>query len=49
MKNDVWNIVPKPENKSVVSLKWIYKIKHDVDGSIEKYKEIFMARAISQK
>ena len=27
MKNDVWDIVPKPENKSVVSLKWIYKIK----------------------
>ena len=28
MKNDVWDIVPKLENKSVVSSKWIYKIKH---------------------
>ena len=36
MKNDVWDIVPKPENKSVVYSKWIYKIKHVVDGSIEK-------------
>ena len=35
MKNDVWDIVPKPENKIVVSLKWIYKIKHVADGSIE--------------
>ena len=36
MKNDVWDIVPKPENKNVVSLKWIYKIKHAANGSIEK-------------
>ena len=28
MKNDIWDIVPKPEGKSVVSSKWIYKIKH---------------------
>ena len=47
MKNDVWDIVPKPKNKSVVSSKWIYKIKHVVDGSIEKYKAIFVARGFS--
>jgi hypothetical protein len=28
MKNDVWDIVPRPEGKSVVTSKWIYKIKH---------------------
>ena len=49
MKNDVWDIVPKPENKSVVSSKWIYKTKHVTDGSIEKYKERFVARGFSQK
>ena len=27
MKNDVWNIVSKPEEKSIVSSKWIYKNK----------------------
>jgi hypothetical protein len=37
MKNDVWEIVLRPEGKSVVNSKWIYKIKHAVDGSIEKY------------
>ena len=49
MKNDVWDIVPKAKNKSMVSLKWIYKIKHVADGSIEKYKEIFVARGFSHK
>ena len=36
MKNDMWDIVPKLEGKSVVSSKWIFKIKHAADGSIEK-------------
>ena len=39
MKNAVWEIVPKPKNKDVVSSRWLFKIKHVVDGSIEKYKE----------
>ena len=37
MKNDVWDVFPRPEGKSVVTSKWIYKIKHAADGSIEKY------------
>ena len=49
MKNDVWDIVTKPKNTSVVSSKWIYKIKHAVDGSIEKYKARFLARGFYQK
>ena len=49
MKNDVWDIVPKPEDKSVVSSKWIYKIKHAADGSIEKYKARFVARGFRKR
>ena len=47
MKNDVWDIVPRPEKKCIVTLKWIYKIKHAADGSINKYKVIFIARGFS--
>ena len=49
MKNDVWDVVPRPKGKSVVTSKWIYNIKPATDGSIEKYKEKFMARGFSQK
>ena len=49
IKNDVWEIVPRPKRKDVVSFKWLYKIKHAVDGSIEKYKERFVAHGFSQK
>ena len=49
MKNDVWDVVPRPEGKSIVTSKWIYNIKHVADGSIEKYKERFVACGLSQK
>ena len=39
MKNDVWDVVPRLEGNSVVTSKWIYKIKHAADGSIEKIKK----------
>ena len=47
LKNDVWDIVPRPKGKSFVSSKWLFKIKHAVDGSIEKHKACFVARGFS--
>jgi hypothetical protein len=49
IKNDVWEIVPRPKSKDVVSSKWIFKIKHAANRSIEKYKARFVARGFSQK
>jgi hypothetical protein len=49
LKNDVWIVVPRPHGKSVVTSKWLYKIKHAADGSIEKYKARFVAHGFSQK
>ena len=43
MKNDVWDIVPKLEGKSVVYSIWIYNINHAANESIEKYKARFVA------
>ena len=40
---------PKTKREVVVTSKWIYKIKHAVDDSIEKYKARFVARGFSQK
>jgi hypothetical protein len=48
MKNDVWDIVPRPGRKFAMTSKWIYKLKHTADGSIEKHKAIFVARGFSQ-
>ena len=47
MKNDVWDIIPRPKRKSVVTSKWIYKIKHVADGSVETYKSRFVSHGFS--
>ena len=49
LTNDVWDVVPRPQGKSVVTSKWIYKVKFSADGSIEKCKARFVARGFSQK
>jgi hypothetical protein len=47
IKNNVWDIVPRPKDKSLVSSKWIYKIKHAANWSVEKFKARFVARGFT--
>ena len=49
MKNQIWEVVPRPQGKKVVGSRWIYKVKHAANRSVEKYKACFMAKAFSQK
>eukprot|EP00253_Pinus_taeda_P030129 PITA_30129 len=49
MKNDVWDVVSRPQDKTIVTSKWLYKIKHGADGSAKKYKDHFVARGFFQK
>eukprot|EP00253_Pinus_taeda_P014718 PITA_14718 len=48
VRNNVWDVVPRPKNKSVVSSRWLYKVKQAIDGSVEKHKARFVARGFSQ-
>jgi len=47
-KNEVWELVQKPQHVKPVSCRWVYKIKHRADGSIERYKARLVARRFSQ-
>lgn len=49
IKNDVWEILPRPKGKTVISSRWLFKVKYAFDGSIEKHKARFVARGFSQK
>jgi len=49
MTNDVWEVVPRPEDRSSVGLRWIYKIKYVAEDNVEKYKARFVAKGYAQK
>eukprot|EP00253_Pinus_taeda_P032340 PITA_32340 len=48
VQNSVWDVVPRPKDKSVVSSQWLYKVKQAADGNVEKHKARFVARGFSQ-
>lgn len=47
-RNCVWEEVPRPTYKSIVGLRWIFKVKKETDGIIGKYKAIFVAMGYYQ-
>lgn len=47
MKNDAWDFVPRPKVKFIIGCKWVYKEKNASDGSVDKYKAIFVAKLFS--
>ena len=44
MKNQVWAVVLRPEGKKVLGSRWIYKVKHAANGSVETHKAHFVAK-----
>jgi hypothetical protein len=49
MKNDVWDIIPRPKGKTSLTSKWLYKNEHAINGSIEKFKVRFVVRGFSDR
>jgi len=49
LANDTWTIVKLPPDKMVVPSKWVYRIKHNADGSIERFKARLVAKGFTQR
>jgi hypothetical protein len=46
--NKTWSLVPLPKGRKPISCKWVFKIKHGVDGEVECYKAKLVARGFTQ-
>lgn len=49
MKNKTWTLVDRPLNESVVTNRWIFKKKMNIDGSVERFKARLVARGFTQE
>ena len=47
-KNCTWKIVDLPHGKKTVGCKWVYTIKYNAGGKIERYKARLVAKGYTQ-
>ncbi|CAM8999896.1 unnamed protein product [Rhodiola kirilowii] len=47
-RNDVWDLVPRPDGVNVIGRKWIFKNKSDASGNITRNKARLVAQGYTQ-
>ncbi|CAM8901857.1 unnamed protein product [Rhodiola kirilowii] len=47
-QNETWIITNLPPEKRAVDCKWVFKIKHHSDGTVERYKARLVAKGFTQ-
>ena len=47
-RNEVWELVPRPNDQSAIGTKWVYKNKMDENGIIIRNKAILVAQGYNQ-
>jgi len=48
-ENGTWTLVPKPQGVSEIDSRWLFKVKLDSAGKVERYKARLVARGFLQK
>jgi hypothetical protein len=46
--NATWELVALPKDKKAIGCKWVYKVKHNADGSMSRYKARLVAKGYAQ-
>jgi histone deacetylase 1/2 len=49
MKNKTWHLVPPPHGKNIIGCKWVYKVKKNADGTVDRYKAWLVAKGYKQR
>jgi hypothetical protein len=47
-KNGTWELVPRPEDKNVIDIKWVYKNKLNGDGEVTRNKARLLCKGYAQ-
>ena len=44
MNNKTWDLVSLPPNRKAVGCKWVFRVKENADGTVNKYKARLVAK-----
>ena len=47
-QNDTWRLVELPPNKKIIGCKWVFTVKYNASGTVERYKARLVAKGFTQ-
>lgn len=48
-KKNIWVLTPLPPGKTPIACKWVYKVKLNSDGSVDRYKAKLVVKGYTQR
>ena len=49
MKNETWKLVELPSGRKPIGCRWVFKVKYDYYGKVERFKAHLVAKGYAQK
>ena len=48
-ENETWDLVDAPKGVKPIKCRWVYKVKYNTDGSVNRYKARLVAKGYAQQ
>lgn len=48
-ENQTWELLEKQPNMNIIAAKWVYKVKYNADGTVERLKARLVAKGYTQE
>ena len=49
IKNDTWDLVPSRKGMNLIDSRWVFKVKNNSDGSVDRLKARLVAKGFKQR
>jgi hypothetical protein len=48
-KNKAWGLTEIPSNRNIIQNRWVFKLKHDSSGGVQRFKAWLVAKGYNQR